>query len=245
MMASSTSLQNTTSDLCTKLLDDVRELRSSSARSAYYLSKSTTSNLSTAPATLHLIVSLLRTLEDPLMLLRNEIDSGFPLEDLHQLSISAEDTISEVQIIIQTDGRRTPSTDLLLEVAEDLYTIHETAITLTAACKVLDDDLCYATHPCSDGDSLSELECYTRAPMHERLLAKLESDGRECPICLDEMGADTDDDNKRPATTGCGHVFCAECVERAVEGQQKCPMCRTEIRHTGLILTTRKLRWTL
>jgi hypothetical protein len=244
-MTSSASLQNTTSDLCTKLLDDVRELRSLSARGAHYLSKSTTSNLSTAPAMLRLIVSSLRTLENPLMLLRNEIDSGFPLEDLHQFSISAEDTIYELRKIIQTNSHHTLSTELLLEITEDLYTIHETAITLTDACELLDDDVCHATNPWSDGDSLSDLECSIRAPIHERLLGKLESDGRECPICLEEMGADTDDDNKRPATTRCGHVFCAECVERAVEEQQRCPMCRTEIRHKGLILTSRKLQWTL
>jgi zinc-RING finger domain len=245
MMDSSTSPQNTTSDLCTKLLDDVRDLRSSSARSAYYLSKSTTSNLSTAPAMLSLVTSLLWALEKPLMHLRYEIESGLPLEDLHQLSKSAEDTISELQNIIQTNGRSILGTELLLQVAENLYTIYETAIALTAACKLLDDDLCHATHPWSDGDSLSDLECSSRAAKHEQLLAKLESDGRECPICFEEMGADADDNNDRPATTRCGHIFCAECIERAVEEQQRCPMCRKEIRHTGLILTSRKLWRTL
>lgn len=231
MMASSTPHQNATFDLCTKLLDDVRGLRSTSARSAYYLSKSTTSNLSAAPAMLRLVTSSLRTLEKSLMLLRNEIESGLPLEDLHELSKSAEDTIFELQRTIQMAGRRTLGTELLLLVAETLYTIHETAIALVAACKLVDDDLCHATNPWSDGDSLSDLE-YS---MHDQLVTKLESDGRECPICLEEMGADATDDNNEPIITRCGHVFCAECIERVVEEQWRCPMCRKEIQHTGLL----------
>ena len=236
-MASSTSLQNTTSDLCTKLLDDVRDLRSTSARSAYYLSKSTTSNLSAAPAMLRSIVSSLQTLEKPLMLLHNEIESGLPLEDLHELSKSAEDTIFELQRTIQMAGRRTLGTDLLLLVAETLYTIHETAIALVAACKLLDDDMCHDAHPWGDGDgdSLSDLEYSIGAAMHDQLVAKLESDGRECPICLEEMGADATDDSNEPLITRCGHVFCAECIERVVEEQWRCPMCRKEIQHMGLL----------
>jgi hypothetical protein len=187
-MASSTSLQNATSNLCTKLLDDVRDLRSTSSGVAYYLSKPNTSNLSAAPAMLRLIVSLLRTLEKPLMLLRNEIESGFPLEDLHQRSKSAEDTIFELQRTIQMADRRTLGTELFLLVAETLYTIHETAIALAAACKPLDDDLCHTTNPWSDGDSLLDLEYSVRAAMHDQLVAKLESDGRACAICLEEMG---------------------------------------------------------
>jgi hypothetical protein len=234
-MASSTPLQDATSDLCTKLLDDVRDLRSTSARSAHYLSKSKTSNLSAAPAILSLIASSLRTLEEPLMFLRNEIESSLPLEDLHELSKSAEDTIFELQRTIQMAGRRTLGTELLLLVAETLYTIHETAIALAASCKLLDDDLCPDANHWSDDDSLADLEYSIGAAMHDQLVAKLESDGRECPICLEEMGADTTDDNNEPLITRCGHVFCAECIERVVEEQWRCPMCRREIQHTGLL----------
>jgi hypothetical protein len=238
-MASSTSLQDATSDLCTKLLDDVRDLRSTSAQSANYLSKSKTRNLPAAPAMLRLVVSSLRALEEPLMLLRNEIESCLPLEDLHQLSKSAEDTIFELQRTIQMAGRRTLGTELLLLVAETLYTIHKTAIALAAACKLLDDDLAPITNRWTDDDddddSLLDLKYSVGAAMHDQLVAKLESDGRECPICLEEMGADTTDDNNEPLITGCGHVFCAECIERVVEEQQRCPMCRQEIQHTGLL----------
>ena len=234
-MASSTALQNATSDLCTKFLDDVRDLRSTSARSAYNLSKSSTNNLSAAPATLRLIASSLRTLEKPLMLLRNEIESGLPLEDLHELSKSAEDAIFGLQRTVQMAGRRTLGTKLLLEVAEPLNTIHKTAIALTASCKFLDDDLCHATHRWSDDDDDSELEYAIGVAMHDQLVAKLESDGRECPICLEEMGADATGGSNKPLITRCGHVFCAECIERVVEEQWRCPMCRKEIQHTGLL----------
>ena len=238
-MASSISLQNATSDLCTKLLNDVRDLRSTSARSAYYLSKPTASNLPAAPATLRSIASSLQTLEKPLMLLRNEIESGLPLEDLHELSKSVEDTIFELQRTIQMAGRRTLGTELLLQVAEALYTIHKTAIALAASCKLVDDHLCPATHRWSDDDgdddSPLELEYAIGAAMHDQLVAKLESDGRECPICLEEMGADATDDSNEPLITRCGHVFCAECIERVVEEQWRCPMCRKEIEHTGLL----------
>jgi hypothetical protein len=40
-----------------------------------------------------------------------------------------------------------------------------------------------------------------------------------CPICLV-------DDAVNPRITTCGHVFCAECLERAFMERLVCPLCR-------------------
>jgi SWI/SNF-related matrix-associated actin-dependent regulator of chromatin subfamily A3 len=43
----------------------------------------------------------------------------------------------------------------------------------------------------------------------------------ECPICMDSF--------RSPVITACAHVFCNECVERVIQEQRKCPMCRNEL----------------
>ena len=44
----------------------------------------------------------------------------------------------------------------------------------------------------------------------------------ECSICLDEL--------HNPVITACKHVFGQECIERTIELQHKCPMCRAELK---------------
>tara|TARA_B100000902_G_scaffold341742_1_gene345347 strand:+ start:119 stop:460 length:342 start_codon:yes stop_codon:yes gene_type:complete len=43
----------------------------------------------------------------------------------------------------------------------------------------------------------------------------------ECPICLDTL-EDT-------STTSCGHAFHPACLERWLQVNNQCPMCRTSI----------------
>ncbi|KAB5573387.1 hypothetical protein DKX38_000581 [Salix brachista] len=39
-----------------------------------------------------------------------------------------------------------------------------------------------------------------------------------CPICMDEL--------EEATTTKCGHVFCKNCIKKALAVQKKCPTCR-------------------
>jgi SWI/SNF-related matrix-associated actin-dependent regulator of chromatin subfamily A3 len=43
----------------------------------------------------------------------------------------------------------------------------------------------------------------------------------DCPVCIDNL--------KDPIITACGHVFCFGCIERVIDTQHKCPMCRSEL----------------
>jgi SWI/SNF-related matrix-associated actin-dependent regulator of chromatin subfamily A3 len=53
-------------------------------------------------------------------------------------------------------------------------------------------------------------------------LLQLSIDSRdECSICLEEL--------HNPVITTCKHVFGKECVERTIELQHKCPMCRSQL----------------
>jgi SWI/SNF-related matrix-associated actin-dependent regulator of chromatin subfamily A3 len=55
-----------------------------------------------------------------------------------------------------------------------------------------------------------------------QLLLQLSIDSQEeCSICLDEL--------HNPVITTCKHVFGRECIERTIELQHKCPMCRAEL----------------
>lgn len=58
-----------------------------------------------------------------------------------------------------------------------------------------------------------------RKALQEMLQVSIES--REyCPICLEELHS--------PVITTCAHVFGNECIERVIETQHRCPMCRAE-----------------
>jgi SWI/SNF-related matrix-associated actin-dependent regulator of chromatin subfamily A3 len=53
-------------------------------------------------------------------------------------------------------------------------------------------------------------------------LLQLSIDSRdECSICLEEL--------HNPIITACKHVFGKECIERTIELQHKCPMCRSPL----------------
>jgi SWI/SNF-related matrix-associated actin-dependent regulator of chromatin subfamily A3 len=50
----------------------------------------------------------------------------------------------------------------------------------------------------------------------------------DCPICMDML--------KDPVITVCTHVFCFECIEKTINLQLKCPMCREELDSTEKVV---------
>jgi SWI/SNF-related matrix-associated actin-dependent regulator of chromatin subfamily A3 len=53
-------------------------------------------------------------------------------------------------------------------------------------------------------------------------LLQLRIDSQEdCPVCMDTM--------RSPVITVCAHAFCTDCIEKVIETQHKCPMCRAEL----------------
>jgi SWI/SNF-related matrix-associated actin-dependent regulator of chromatin subfamily A3 len=55
-----------------------------------------------------------------------------------------------------------------------------------------------------------------------QILLQLSIDNHdECSICLEEL--------HNPVITACKHAFGQECIERTIDLQHKCPMCRTEL----------------
>lgn len=51
---------------------------------------------------------------------------------------------------------------------------------------------------------------------------QLQIDSQEdCCVCLDSL--------KTPVITACAHAFCRDCIERVIETQHKCPMCRAAL----------------
>lgn len=50
----------------------------------------------------------------------------------------------------------------------------------------------------------------------------------ECAVCLDDL--------HNPVITPCAHVFGRECIERVIETQKKCPMCRAELKDSSILV---------
>jgi SWI/SNF-related matrix-associated actin-dependent regulator of chromatin subfamily A3 len=55
----------------------------------------------------------------------------------------------------------------------------------------------------------------------QKMLQLLIDSQEDCPICLDTL--------RDPVITKCAHSYCTGCIERVIEGQKKCPMCRAEL----------------
>jgi SWI/SNF-related matrix-associated actin-dependent regulator of chromatin subfamily A3 len=55
----------------------------------------------------------------------------------------------------------------------------------------------------------------------QKMLQLLIDSQEDCPICLDTL--------RDPVITKCAHSYCTACIERVIEGQKKCPMCRAEL----------------
>ncbi|RDI87292.1 hypothetical protein Vi05172_g2935 [Venturia inaequalis] len=64
-------------------------------------------------------------------------------------------------------------------------------------------------------------------PENKKLLQEmlqLNVDSQEdCPVCMEPLSND-------PVITTCTHTFCYPCIERVVETQAKCPMCRQSLK---------------
>jgi SWI/SNF-related matrix-associated actin-dependent regulator of chromatin subfamily A3 len=64
-------------------------------------------------------------------------------------------------------------------------------------------------------------------PENKRLLQEmlqLTIDAQDdCPVCMESMSND-------PVITVCTHAYCYPCIERVIETQHKCPMCRSELK---------------
>lgn len=69
-------------------------------------------------------------------------------------------------------------------------------------------------------DKVVELNKENIAALQVLLQLSIESRD-ECSICLEEL--------HNPVITACQHVFGRECIERTIDLQHKCPMCRAEL----------------
>jgi len=75
-----------------------------------------------------------------------------------------------------------------------------------------------------------ELTPENRTALQEML--QLNIDGQDdCPVCYEPLSGACD-----PVITVCTHTFCYACIEKVIETQQKCPMCRAELDTTAKLL---------
>lgn len=66
-----------------------------------------------------------------------------------------------------------------------------------------------------------------RKALQDMLQISIES-REDCPVCLEDL--------HNPVITACAHAFGYECIERVIETQHKCPMCRAELTDTEALV---------
>ena len=78
-----------------------------------------------------------------------------------------------------------------------------------------------------ESQKVVDLTPENRKALQEMLQVSIESH-EDCPICLENL--------HNPVITACAHVFGSECIERVIETQHRCPMCRAEpLEHDSLV----------
>ena len=70
-----------------------------------------------------------------------------------------------------------------------------------------------------ESQKVVDLTPENRKALQDMLQISIES-REDCPICLENL--------HNPVITACAHVFGSECIERVIETQHRCPMCRAE-----------------
>ena len=71
-----------------------------------------------------------------------------------------------------------------------------------------------------ESEKVVDLTPENRKALQDMLQLSIESRD-DCPICLEDL--------HNPVITACAHVFGHECIERVIETQHRCPMCRADL----------------
>ena len=71
-----------------------------------------------------------------------------------------------------------------------------------------------------DHEAVDVMDPANRRALQDLLQIRIDSQ-EECPICIDTM--------REPVITACAHAFCTDCIEKVINQQHKCPMCRAEL----------------
>jgi SWI/SNF-related matrix-associated actin-dependent regulator of chromatin subfamily A3 len=72
-------------------------------------------------------------------------------------------------------------------------------------------------------EKLVDLTPENRRALQDMLQLSIDAQD-DCAICLEPL--------HNPVITACAHVFGGECIERTIDLQHKCPMCRAELKDT-------------
>jgi SWI/SNF-related matrix-associated actin-dependent regulator of chromatin subfamily A3 len=75
-----------------------------------------------------------------------------------------------------------------------------------------------------EAEGVVDLTAENKEALQKMLQLSIDSQ-EDCPICFDTY--------KDPVITKCAHIFCTPCLERVIELQGRCPMCRTELESFG------------
>jgi SWI/SNF-related matrix-associated actin-dependent regulator of chromatin subfamily A3 len=82
-----------------------------------------------------------------------------------------------------------------------------------------------------DGQVILDLTPENKAALEEMLQLNIDAQD-DCPVCMDTLSD--------PVITVCTHAFCFHCIEKVIETQKKCPMCRAPLEDTSKLVRPAK-----
>jgi SWI/SNF-related matrix-associated actin-dependent regulator of chromatin subfamily A3 len=82
-----------------------------------------------------------------------------------------------------------------------------------------------------DGQVILDLTPENVAALEDLLQLNIDAQ-EDCPVCIDTLS--------EPVITVCTHTFCFPCIEKVIETQKKCPMCRAPLEDTSKIVRPAK-----
>ncbi|OCT67577.1 LON peptidase N-terminal domain and RING finger protein 3 isoform X2 [Xenopus laevis] len=180
---------------------------------------------------------ILQTMSHPLRLKGNVLSSLntlAPNRNMQRLKTVNMDIKKGVTISEDTDPKSSSSMRLSSQTPESKLNCSEKTTTFTAEPSVLVSSTCNMLKrkacPKETGWSSEQTPCKTlkRDPAVARVLGNehssascVDSSDLDCSLCMRLL--------YEPVTTPCGHTYCLKCLERCLDHNPKCPLCKEDL----------------
>uniref|UniRef100_A0A8C5DX56 LON peptidase N-terminal domain and ring finger 1 n=1 Tax=Gouania willdenowi TaxID=441366 RepID=A0A8C5DX56_GOUWI len=137
-------------------------------------------------------------------------------EDVHCMFQAVCDYLKEPYPITTLSGSQGPGMQILTDMSITLFGTKVKHDTSTECCLSLCQAVSFLPAAEDEDDMMMRREDGNR--QREQTLSVLTVSDFECPLCIRLF--------YEPVTTPCGHTFCKNCIERSLDHNLRCPLCK-------------------